>query len=82
MRSNGEGQAKATAEMARSREATVISPPTTETAADSPDRNINKHIGDITVDLSTNSPKNPHGSTTKFTGDGINGNIMANMDNS
>ena len=66
--------------MAKARETTVISPPMTETAADLPDPDFNKHIGDIIVNLSTDGPENSHRSRINLTGDDANGDIMANME--
>jgi hypothetical protein len=59
-----EERAKATAEWERARDTNVISPVTTETITDLPDPNINKHIGDITVDIDGDDPNGNKEDTT------------------
>jgi hypothetical protein len=51
-----EEQAKATADQEKTGDTYIISPVTTKIATDLPDPNINKHIGNITIDLATEKP--------------------------
>jgi hypothetical protein len=60
-----EEQAKATADQEKTGDTYIISPATTKIATDLPDPNINKHIGNITIDLATEKPDSTNKGTAE-----------------
>jgi hypothetical protein len=60
-----EEQAKVTADQEKTGDTYIISPATTKIATDIPDPNINKHIGDIRIDLATEKPDSTNEGTAE-----------------